>query len=479
MAGNMARPLDQTEPAQRDAGAGAPRDRMVLFGKPLPIRERLNIGRVWPWLFLIVVALLFLRQPYALIRPTFYAEDGNIFFKQQYEMGFAPALATPYNGYLHLAPRIIAAVCSWLPVECIPAAYAVISLFATAAIFVFFFASGFRQTINSDFLRAVVVVLFALMPNPEPLMKVAYINWPLLFFVATLTVFSLPKQQAARWLLLIPAAIAAWSNPATIICAPVMLYRAWKAGDAGEKVWWAFLTLVAVSFPFAMERQPSQMALLLHERSWSVALVHALGYRVFCFFFFGSMLTYPWRWEGWMLVDGVSLVLGVFTAVVVVRTALKAKKSGKSGALPPILFYLVLALPALFVFRREWQLFFLSWGLDAWQGSDRYFFSSTLLLCVLFGVAYETVYSPWMKQRKRRRELSLLLFVFWLLFQGFGFRMADWHAEKPWVDNARRIHDAEASARRTGKYEIVHVESTPPGFDFDLMVNATAARRTN
>ena len=78
----------ETSPDKTRASGGSAR----LFGLPMAGAERLNIRRTWPVLFLIVAALLACRQPYALIHPTFFAEDGAIFFKQQYEMGFAASL---------------------------------------------------------------------------------------------------------------------------------------------------------------------------------------------------------------------------------------------------------------------------------------------------------------------------------------------------------------------------------------------------
>src|SRR5580700_4292896 len=108
----------ETSPDKTRASGGSAR----LFGLPMAGAERLNIRRTWPVLFLIVAALLACRQPYALIHPTFFAEDGAIFFKQQYEMGFAAALTTRYAGYPHFSPRILAGLCSVLPIEYIPLA---------------------------------------------------------------------------------------------------------------------------------------------------------------------------------------------------------------------------------------------------------------------------------------------------------------------------------------------------------------------
>jgi hypothetical protein len=60
-------------------------------------------------LFLLVGALLLLglKSPDALLSPQFWAEDGPIFFGQQFG-ATQPPLFEPYAGYLNLAPRLVA-----------------------------------------------------------------------------------------------------------------------------------------------------------------------------------------------------------------------------------------------------------------------------------------------------------------------------------------------------------------------------------
>lgn len=94
-------------------------------------------------------------------------------------------------------------------------------------------------------------------------------------------------------------------------------------------------------------------------------------------------------------------------------------------------------------------------------------------------MVFEKIYRPWMMQTKLRRQITLLAILLWLMLQGFGFRMEGWQAEKPWRNYAQQIGAAEARVRTTGKYEVVHVEGTPDGFDFDLLINQASAKRNN
>ena len=66
--------------------------------------------------------ILFLRKSDALLNPQFWAEDGNIYFKDAYIEGFR-SLLSPYPDYLPLIPRLVSCICSFFPIEIVPALY--------------------------------------------------------------------------------------------------------------------------------------------------------------------------------------------------------------------------------------------------------------------------------------------------------------------------------------------------------------------
>ena len=51
--------------------------------------------------------ILLLQRPDRFLRPQFWAEDGAVFFREAHLLGIA-SLVTPYNGYFHTAPRLVA-----------------------------------------------------------------------------------------------------------------------------------------------------------------------------------------------------------------------------------------------------------------------------------------------------------------------------------------------------------------------------------
>lgn len=88
-----------------------------------------------PWVvclstLILMAFILFCRKPDAFFNPQFWAEDGVIFFKQNFDYGLK-SLIMPYAGYLHTAPRIVAFIASWFPVSMTPAIYNFFALAVT------------------------------------------------------------------------------------------------------------------------------------------------------------------------------------------------------------------------------------------------------------------------------------------------------------------------------------------------------------
>jgi hypothetical protein len=73
-------------------------------------KRALSANSIW-WVVIACAVLLALRKPWALHTPQLWAEDGSIFLTQDEQMGVR-AWWEPYNGYLHLLPRLIAWIAS-------------------------------------------------------------------------------------------------------------------------------------------------------------------------------------------------------------------------------------------------------------------------------------------------------------------------------------------------------------------------------
>lgn len=87
--------------------------KQLLNGKSLSWRLQLLI-------FLASVIAVISRRPDVLLNPQFWAEDGQMWFAQAYNLGWLHALSLPFGGYLNSLPRLVAAAALWIPLRFAP-----------------------------------------------------------------------------------------------------------------------------------------------------------------------------------------------------------------------------------------------------------------------------------------------------------------------------------------------------------------------
>ena len=416
-------------------------------------------GWVWLLLFLVVTVLLGWRQPTALLKPMFPKEDGVIFFKDAYEKGWLAALFSYYAGYMTLAARIVSVACQALPLSWEPTVYAGTSLALAAGSMCFFYLPQFRAVVAEDAVRGLVVLAMPLMPNAETLMRLAGLLWYMLFVLILITLMALPANRLGLWSLWIVGALAAWSNPVSIVCVPVLVVRAWGAEAREQRWWWVTLALATLAYALTAEHVHSALDALRQKPGWPLWLVNALSLRVFCYFFFGDTLAHCFLVAGWGPIVQLGFLLAAVCALVVCAHQRRA-----GGFALPALFYFVLVLPLLVVLRPEWLADFGTSAVPAWAWHGRYFYLSVLLLCILAGVCFELD-----RHSRLQRLLAAGLYVGWLSLHALSFRQGGWQANPGWKHYARLIEAAEAATPRTAVTP-VHVVLADVEFSFDLMV---------
>ena len=89
-----------------------------------------------------------------------YGEDGSVFLPAALRDGLAP-VATPYQGYLHVVPRLLAFVVAQFPIEHAALAFTVAASLVTAlvAVFVFFAAASWIDSAVTRGMLAAAMVL--------------------------------------------------------------------------------------------------------------------------------------------------------------------------------------------------------------------------------------------------------------------------------------------------------------------------------
>jgi len=149
-------------------------------------------SRDWLALLAVVAFVMAYKSNDALSNPQFWAEDGYIFFKQQF--GYAiPQLFTTHFGYLHFVPRLVAWVASWLPATKAPLFYNASAIFLSAT----------AITLTSMRLRRylspwIVAVSFLAVPaSGEIFGTITNVQWFLQFALAAYCLT--PEKQGATF----------------------------------------------------------------------------------------------------------------------------------------------------------------------------------------------------------------------------------------------------------------------------------------
>jgi len=138
-------------------------------------------------LIILVVSILYIviyRFGF-LIQPEFFREDLWIFNAQRESL---LAFITPYNGYYHLIPRIVAAITDS------PLLYTLISFGITCVVFINLLSSRIKI---KDNIKCTMILSLALVSTvcPEVLISISYLQWFLAVALITLLIKEYPKTK--------------------------------------------------------------------------------------------------------------------------------------------------------------------------------------------------------------------------------------------------------------------------------------------
>jgi hypothetical protein len=195
---------------------------------------------IFAGMVLLFGALLFLRKPDALLNPQLWAEDGTVFLNQNEEFGIA-AWWHPYAGYLHLVPRLVAAVGARLDPCDLPAFYNLTCFIGTWAVAVSLLSR--RVAVPGRFWLALA---FVLVPHTgEVFFQLCNVQWVLaLFLVRQL----LLEPAATRTQLVADStvlALVSFTGPFCIVLWPLFAWRTWR--HRTQRATWVELGIVTVA----------------------------------------------------------------------------------------------------------------------------------------------------------------------------------------------------------------------------------------
>jgi hypothetical protein len=188
----------------------------------------------WTWAFFLSVSALVMKAPDAFRVPQFWAEDGAVFFVQQWRH-VAPQLFAPYAGYLVIIPRTIACIAKLLPVMYAPVIYVFCATLIGAAAL-----ASLRDMERIGMPFVLTVGIFALTPtNGEVVAVLTNVQWLLQFYLlAYLVRFATAPEQLHRTKGTIVMLAASLTGPFAIFaCAALfaLLVMRYFLASAGER----------------------------------------------------------------------------------------------------------------------------------------------------------------------------------------------------------------------------------------------------
>jgi hypothetical protein len=176
------------------------------------------------WLVLASAVLLALRKPWALHTPQLWAEDGSIFLTQDEQMGWR-AWWVPYNGYLHLLPRLIAWIASH---TADPAWWPAIYNGLSFAIGVGLFARLASSRVELPAKPWVMLSFVLVVGTGEVLINATNLQWVTAFYLI-LQLFTRPAatipQRVGDLAILI---LIGLNGPFAVMFLPLFVWRAWR-----------------------------------------------------------------------------------------------------------------------------------------------------------------------------------------------------------------------------------------------------------
>lgn len=170
---------------------------------------------------LVCAALLAARRPDALRNPQFWAEDGTQFFQMAWVHGWR-TLWEPYASYLHLVPRLVAALAVQFDPRLSP------TIFVGASFALTLYVAARTQSSRSPFGAHIGYALaVVLVPDLfEVLLFLANIQWVLAGGLVLLVI----SADAHRWWQhahdTLAAVLISLTGPFSILVAPLFVWRA-------------------------------------------------------------------------------------------------------------------------------------------------------------------------------------------------------------------------------------------------------------
>jgi hypothetical protein len=225
------------------------------------------------------------------LNPQFWAEDGTIFFIQQYNYGIS-AIFQQYAGYFHFAPRIIALLADWFfPYSVIPWVYNYSSLFVTLLVISSIFSP--RLIIKNKTLLALSIVTIPHFTN-EVFLNITNLQWILSLFLVVVLLKELPQSFLDLLSDLSMLLISGFTGPFIIFLTPFFIFKFFRNREFYSFIILSLVLIISCVQLYSIIVNPTVDMILEKDRVAFDAnnYIDLFAYRVFGNLFFGIRIGY-------------------------------------------------------------------------------------------------------------------------------------------------------------------------------------------
>ena len=310
--------------------------------------------------------LLALRKPWALHTPQLWAEDGSIFLTQDEQMGLS-AWLEPYNGYLHLLPRLIAWTAShvadpaWWPAIYNGLAFVIgVALFARLA----------SRRVELPAKPWLMLTFVLVVGTGEVLINVTNLQWVTAFFLL-LQLFTVPARTTLQRIGDIAILLIVGLNgPFAVMFLPLFAWRAVRERNADTLLALTAIGGCALVQGWLLLRTGPGLNLHSGDERFSLLnFASIIGSRLVTWPWFGPNAVHAWP-------RTLHAFLGVAVILPLLAWALRPSPRRRNRAMIVAAFGLI-TLASVYRARAD------TWERDDLVNGDRYFYIPRVLLAWL------------------------------------------------------------------------------------------------
>jgi hypothetical protein len=172
-----------------------------------------------------VAAVVALMRLGAQGMKTVWAEDGQVFYALAKHASLAHIFFQTYRGYMHAAPRLVAAVAALFPVKWAASSIAIIDAIALGLLVAVVYRASAAH-IRNPWLRVIPALLIAACPvGQETLGSIADLQW-FLFPTAVVVLLWNPRRPLPITVGAVTVLLATMSSPFGVLLVPIAVLRA-------------------------------------------------------------------------------------------------------------------------------------------------------------------------------------------------------------------------------------------------------------